>query len=76
MKSKMTSIKNVTEGCWCFEIYHEHCCRCIPVCPASMTDCVECSSAEVCTKCSTGKYADGNTCKGKICYDMNFMDNH
>ena len=30
-----------------------------------MTDCEECSSASVCTKCTVGKYPDGNTCKGK-----------
>ena len=31
----------------------------------SLTDCAECSTgASACTKCNSGKYLDGNTCKG------------
>ena len=39
----------------------------IPDCPSTLTDCAECDSATVCTKCSSGNYLDG-TCKGNNCF--------
>ena len=45
------------------------------MCGDAVTDCEGCDAADgTCTKCTSPKVLDANTCIGKINFDMYYMD--
>ena len=47
------------------------------MCGDAVTDCEECDAADgTCTKCTSPKVLDANTCIGKINFDMYYMDKY